>query len=384
MTEEPADLLRPTLLSIAYRITGSRADAEDIVQETALRWLKADRSEVRSPRAFLTTIVTRLSLNHLRDRQARREDYPGDWLPEPVDAGSSPPDEGLDAISFGLLTLLECLTPLQRAVFVLRSAFECDYSEISAVVGRDEAACRKIYSRAREAVDAGRPKRQVPPSVHNTLLARFLAAAESGDVSGLARLPCGGCRHPWRRRARSAGAQETASRKIRGCEVRCRISSAAACRRGAIDRIAQWLAGRRFPSRWPCRIGDPDRVLGQRYDRTGFCDSQSCEIEANPAKLNARLPSETRQVHGRTETAHAGPGRPRAPRTPKAPHIPHGRRWPRSCVPLRASERASIHCSRSIARLSAVTAKKKMISAKSLTPSPHILSAASPIWDCRS
>jgi RNA polymerase sigma-70 factor (ECF subfamily) len=188
MTDEILGSLRPRLVSLAYRMTGSRADAEDIVHEAALRWLKADTSSVRSPDAFLTTITTRLSLNHLRDRKARRETYPGDWLPEPVDTSTTDQIEMLENISFGFLAMLERLTPLQRAVFILRSAFDCGYDEIGSIVGRDETACRKTFSRAQEAVMLARPGRPVSADVHKALLAEFLQAAGSGDVSGLALL----------------------------------------------------------------------------------------------------------------------------------------------------------------------------------------------------
>lgn len=188
MTDEIFSDLRPRLVSLAYRITGSRADAEDVVHEAALRWLRADREGVRSPEAFLTTITTRLSLNHLRDRKARRETYPGDWLPEPIDTSSMDQIELLDEISFGFLTMLERLTPLQRAVFILRTAFDCGYDEIASIVGRDEVACRKTFSRAQEAVMLARPSRPVSAEVHKALLAEFLRAAESGDVSSLALL----------------------------------------------------------------------------------------------------------------------------------------------------------------------------------------------------
>jgi RNA polymerase sigma-70 factor (ECF subfamily) len=188
MSEDILSSLRPRLVSLAYRITGSRADAEDIVHEAALKWLRANRSNVHSPQAFLTTITTRLSLNHLRDRKARRETHPGDWLPEPVDTSAMDRSELLDEISFGFLAMLERLTPLQRAIFILRSAFDCGYDEIAAIVGRDEAACRKTFSRAREAVMLARPGRAVPAEVHKALLSEFLRAVESGDVSGLALL----------------------------------------------------------------------------------------------------------------------------------------------------------------------------------------------------
>lgn len=188
MNDEIFASLRPRLVSLAYRITGSRADAEDVVHEAALKWLNADQTSIRSPEAFLTTITTRLSLNHLRDRKARRETYPGDWLPEPIDTSDMDRIELLDEISFGFLTMLERLTPLQRAIFILRTAFDCGYDEIAAIVGRDEVACRKTFSRAQEAVMQARPGRSVSMEVHKALLAAFLRAAGSGDVSGLALL----------------------------------------------------------------------------------------------------------------------------------------------------------------------------------------------------
>jgi RNA polymerase sigma-70 factor (ECF subfamily) len=176
---------RRRLFAIAYRMTGSRADAEDIVQETLVRWLKADRAEVRSSEAFLTTIATRLSLNHLRARRARHERDTGDWLPEPVDTGET---DRLDEISFAFLTLLERLSPLQRAIFVLHSAFECDYGEIAEILGRDEAACRKAFSRARAAIRAEGPQRPAAREKHRALLGDFLEAIRRGDLEGVTAL----------------------------------------------------------------------------------------------------------------------------------------------------------------------------------------------------
>jgi RNA polymerase sigma-70 factor (ECF subfamily) len=185
MTDDILGESRRRLVALAYRITGSRADAEDIVHEAALKWLNADRSYVRSRDAFLTTITTRLSLNHLRGRNSRRETYPGDWLPEPVDTGEMDRTELLEEISFGFLTMLERLTPLQRAIFILRSGFDYDYDEIVPIVGRNEAACRKAFSRAKEAVMAARPVKSVSSDVHKALLAEFLRAAASGDLESL-------------------------------------------------------------------------------------------------------------------------------------------------------------------------------------------------------
>lgn len=184
---DDAEVFRPLLIAVAYKMTGSRADAEDIVQETLVRWLKADRSNVRSPKAFLTKIATRLSLNHLRARRSRSEEYRGDWLPEPIDTGETAPADYLEDISFGFLMLLERLTPLQRAVFVLRTAFDCDYRLIAAIVDREEVACRKTFSRARAAMRVGRA-RPVEPDVHRDLLEKFILAVEAQDLKGLAAL----------------------------------------------------------------------------------------------------------------------------------------------------------------------------------------------------
>src|SRR5579872_2687747 len=141
--------LRPAMLALAYRITGSRVDAEDIVQECFLRLHRAQPDEaVRSLKAYLGTITARLSLNRLRDQQARRETYVGEWLPEPIWTAEEPAIRAED-VSFAMLVVLERLSPIERVVFVLRTAFDFDFAEIATIVGRDAAACRKAFSRAR-------------------------------------------------------------------------------------------------------------------------------------------------------------------------------------------------------------------------------------------
>jgi RNA polymerase sigma-70 factor (ECF subfamily) len=180
--------LRPAMIALAYRITGSRSDAEDIVQDAFLRLHRADHAEaVRSLKAYLTTITARLSLNHLRDAMARRETYFGEWLPEPL-LTTNQPDASAEDVSYALLVVLERLAPVSRVVFVLRNAFEMSFEEIANVVRRDEVSCRKIFSRAREQVIAERPRFAVDRGRHREVVRRFLEAARGHDMAGMIEL----------------------------------------------------------------------------------------------------------------------------------------------------------------------------------------------------
>ncbi|MER6098925.1 RNA polymerase sigma-70 factor [Streptomyces sp. NPDC001728] len=183
---------RPMLLGVAYRMLGRAADAEDVVQEAWLRWTAEDRAEVREPRAFLVRITTRLAIDRLRQAQVRRESYVGPWLPEPVvtDFGPSVPDTAerallADSVSLAVLVVLESLSPLERAVFVLREAFGFPFAEIATALDRSEAAVRQLAGRARRHVDEGRPRYDVDPAERRDLTERFLAAAAGGDLGGL-------------------------------------------------------------------------------------------------------------------------------------------------------------------------------------------------------
>jgi RNA polymerase sigma-70 factor, ECF subfamily len=183
------DQYRGLLFSVAYRMLGSVADAEDMLQETFLRWQQAAEEEIRSPRAFLVTIISRLSINHLQSARAQREEYFGEWLPEPLvtDERSDPlwlvrVDETL---SMAFLVLLERLTPVERAVFLLREVFEYEYTEIAEALRLTEANCRQILRRARQHVSAMRPRFQSSRRKQTELLERFLQATASGDVDGL-------------------------------------------------------------------------------------------------------------------------------------------------------------------------------------------------------
>ncbi|MFD9906981.1 RNA polymerase sigma-70 factor [Streptomyces sp. NPDC059063] len=183
---------RPVLLGVAYRMLGRVADAEDVVQDAWLRWSATERQEVREPRAYLVRITTRLAIDRLRHVQSRREAYVGPWLPEPfvTDFGPTVPDTAeqavlADSVSLAVLVVLESLSPLERAVFVLREAFGYPYAEIAQTLDRSEAAVRQLAGRARKHVDEGRPRYDVDPAERRDLTERFLAAASDGDLEGL-------------------------------------------------------------------------------------------------------------------------------------------------------------------------------------------------------
>ncbi|WP_314173664.1 RNA polymerase sigma-70 factor [Streptomyces winkii] len=184
---------RPVLLGVAYRMLGRVADAEDVVQDTWLRWASADRAEVRQPRAFLVRATTRLALDRLRSAQSRRETYVGPWLPEPLptDVRTEPVPDGAErvmlaeSVSLAVLVVLESLSPLERAVFVLREAFGFPHEEIAAALDRSTAAVRQLAARARTHVAERTPRYQVDPAQQRELTRRFLDAASRGDIDGL-------------------------------------------------------------------------------------------------------------------------------------------------------------------------------------------------------
>jgi RNA polymerase sigma-70 factor (ECF subfamily) len=186
---------RQLLISIAYQMTGSAMDAEDIVQETYVRYQSVDREAIEYPKAFLTTITSRLALNHMASARVQRETYLGPWLPEPVSDANQPllatPARrvgNFESISMAFMILLENLTPPQRAVFILRTVFDYPYDEIAEMLDKSEPACRKLYSRAKAYVDANRPRFRANPSEHRQLLEQFHAATTSGDLDGLTHL----------------------------------------------------------------------------------------------------------------------------------------------------------------------------------------------------
>ncbi|MEU3527951.1 RNA polymerase sigma-70 factor [Streptomyces sp. NPDC038707] len=177
---------RPRLFGIAYRILGSAAEAEDVVQETWLRWQNTDRTTVHEPAAFLTTVTTRLAITLAQSARVRRETYVGPWLPEPVDTSQDPQlgAERAEALELAVLLLLEKLNPVERAAYVLREAFDYPYGRITEMLETKEANVRQLVSRARRHLAAERGKR-VDPAAHRRLLEVFLAAARTGDLSVL-------------------------------------------------------------------------------------------------------------------------------------------------------------------------------------------------------
>ncbi|MFI2352174.1 RNA polymerase sigma-70 factor [Streptomyces sp. NPDC019443] len=183
---------RPVLTGVAYRMLGRVADAEDVVQDAWLRWSADDRSDVREPRGFLVRITTRLAIDRLRHVQSRREAYVGPWLPEPIatDFGPTLPDTAeravlAESVSLAVLVVLESLSPLERAVFVLREAFGFPYGEIATTLDRSEAAVRQLAGRARRHVEERKPRYDVDPGECRDLTERFLAAASGGDLDAL-------------------------------------------------------------------------------------------------------------------------------------------------------------------------------------------------------
>ncbi|MGH3705015.1 MAG: RNA polymerase sigma-70 factor [Agromyces sp.] len=181
--------VRGRLFGIAYRMLGSASEAEDIVQETWLRWQGTDRTVVHDPPAFLATATTRLAINALQSARSRRETYIGPWLPEPVDTSADPTlgAERAEALGFAVLVMLERLTPTERAAYVLREAFAYPYEQICEIVQVSEAAARQLVSRARKHL-TGERRRDVPQAEQRRLLTAFLTAAKTGDLMQLERL----------------------------------------------------------------------------------------------------------------------------------------------------------------------------------------------------
>lgn len=180
---------RPQLFAIAYRMLGSVMDAEDLLQEAYLRWQSAPDAQIRVPQAFLTTIVTRLAINQLRSAKRRREAYVGPWLPEPLLTDHAPDPSGAvelaESLSMALLVLLERLSPLERAVLLLREVFAFEYGEVARVVDRSEANCRQLLVRARKQVRVPRRRYAADAGRAGELVDRFTRAAEAGDLDGL-------------------------------------------------------------------------------------------------------------------------------------------------------------------------------------------------------
>lgn len=182
-------VLRPRLFSIAYRMLGTRADSDDVVQDAWLRWNGADQASLQSADAWLVTVTTRLAIDRLRTRKTEREAYTGWWLPEPlVEFDEHTPESAAELssdVSVAFMWVLERLTPDERAAFLLRQVFDHDYADIAAMLDKTEAACRQLVHRAQGRVRQERPRFEVPKDTHRDLLAKFMQAAGTGDRTAM-------------------------------------------------------------------------------------------------------------------------------------------------------------------------------------------------------
>ena len=177
---------RELLFGIAYRMLGTVMDAQDMVQETFLRWQRTTLDEIKSPRAWLTTVITRLCINHLKSARVQRETYIGTWLPEPlVERESAENAQLADSLSLAFLVLLETLTPTERAVFILREVLNCEFSEIAPIVKRSEVNCRQVLARARKHIEERRPRFDASPEKAEELMLRFQRAVINGEIENL-------------------------------------------------------------------------------------------------------------------------------------------------------------------------------------------------------
>jgi RNA polymerase sigma-70 factor (ECF subfamily) len=187
--EQTFTALRPRLFSIAYRMLGTRADAEDVVQDAWLRWHGSEHEALQSEEAWLVTVTTRLAIDRLRTRKADRETYVGWWLPEPlVEVDDHTPESAAELasdVSVAFMWVLERLSPDERAAFLMRQVFDHDYAEIAAMLNKSEAACRQMVHRAQARVQQERPRFEVPQDMHRELLAKFMQAAGKGDLPAM-------------------------------------------------------------------------------------------------------------------------------------------------------------------------------------------------------
>ncbi|MBU6530017.1 RNA polymerase sigma-70 factor [Streptomyces sp. NPDC057245] len=275
---------RPVLLGVAYRMLGRLADAEDVVQEAWLRWSGADRSAVRAPRGYLVRVTTRLAVDRLRQIRARGETYVGPWLPEPcvTHFGDAVPDTAeqavlADSVSLAVLVVLESLSPLERAVFVLREAFGYPYAEIAAMLERGEPAVRQLAGRARRHVDERRPRYDVDPAQRRDLTERFLAAAAGGDLDALMELLAPDVRLV----GDSGGKSKAPLRELEGADKVARFLRGAA-RKGVPDLTHRFLELNGGPALLFLAGGRPDSVFQLDVSEGRV---QAVYIVRNPDKL---------------------------------------------------------------------------------------------------
>ena len=241
MNEDPFVAHRSLLFTVAYEMLGSRTDAEDVLQESWLRWADVDQSQVRDPRAYLVRVVTRQALNQMRTLSRRREQYVGEWLPEPLLTSPDVADDVqlAESVSIAMLTVLETLGPTERAVFVLREVFEMPYGEIAEAVGKSTVTVRQIARRAREHVTARRPRTHVSRSEQQAVVERFLVAVRTGQLQELMELLAPDVVFI----ADGGGLARAARSPIRGAEVVARALARAHRVVAKLETTTVWLNG---------------------------------------------------------------------------------------------------------------------------------------------
>lgn len=272
--------LRPHLFALAYRIMGTRADAEDMLQDAFLRW-QATQEEVDSPKAYLMTVVSRLCLDGLRQARRRREQYVGVWLPEPI-AGARPADESLamtESVSMAFLFLLESLQPNERVAFLLREVFDYEYEETAKILETSEENCRQLVSRARKSLREGRPKFQVRPEQHRAVIEQFAAAVTCGDMTALLELLRGDAVSY----SDGGGKVYAALNPIRGADHVARFFLGLAAKSGVSQFTYAIQDSAGAPALWLFDKGRLETLLHLSLDEAGKIES--IYIVRNPDKL---------------------------------------------------------------------------------------------------
>jgi RNA polymerase sigma-70 factor (ECF subfamily) len=308
LSPDPFLDVRALLLSISYRMLGSMSEAEDIVQEAYVRWRAAPRETVNSPRAYLSTIVTRLCIDRLRTAKEARETYVGPWLPEPILSAVQPgPEETIElaeSLSIAFLVLLESLSPLERAVFLLRRVFEFEYTEIAEVVGRSEAACRQLVSRAARRLGEGASRSPADLARAGELASRFLAACATGDLASLLSLLTDDAVVIADGGGRARAARQPIVGKIKVATYMIGISKMATSITGVVPSTINGRPG--FVFLEGARV---DSVLALDISSEGI---RGVHIVVNPDKLNRIAkglptlgkPASTRRISGSTRPEH--------------------------------------------------------------------------------
>lgn len=276
MTEDPFVAHRSLLFTIAYEMLGSAADAEDVVQKSWLRWADVDSSQVRDPRSYLVRVVTRQALNRLRTLSRSREEYVGEWLPEPL---LTSPDVAEDAelaesVSIAMLTVLETLAPTERPVFGLREVFDVPYGEIAKAVGKSVASVRQIALRARKHVATRQPRVRVSRSEQQAVVERFLLALRTGQLQALMEIMAPNVVLI----ADGGGLVAAALTPVHGAE---KVATSLAREPGRVrddDRMAQRRARGPDRNRWPAGRGEPSG--GERPDHPDPRDGKPAEADA--------------------------------------------------------------------------------------------------------